>query len=166
MSNFEGAWRNLADYEKEGDDFPVDDLMGNSHSQHNEIRERIGSERTRKNIQSLLEIEGSLKKDEIMKELFQDFLKSLLRYVGTIDNLSLSRMDSESSPVMLGEADKNRRIAHEAWISCANSLSRYFVKCGIDNSWRNVLGSTRNEQTEWALSVAETVRELALKGGE
>jgi hypothetical protein len=40
-----------------------------------------------------------------------------------------------------------------------------FGKCGIDNSWRNVLGSARDEQTEWALSVAETARNLALKGG-
>jgi hypothetical protein len=163
MSNFEGAWKNLAEHDN-GYDFDLGPEEDNSHI-HGSSSEIIKSIAER-NISSLLEIEESSRRDEIMKELFADFLKGLLRYIFTIDSLSLARINGKESRKVMGEADKNRRIAHEAWISDVNALSRYFVKLGIDNSWRNVLGSTRDEQTGWALSVAKTARDIALKGGK
>lgn len=163
--NFEEAWKNLSSHDH-GHDFEEDGPDGDESqaSEHHSFEaDDIGSEQIDKNISILFDLKEISKRDEIAKELFEDFLRSLLRYVGMIDRLSLARLDRENSDRLIREkADENRRFAHEAWLANANALSRYCAKLGIDNSWLSVLGSSRTEQTNWALSVISTARKMAL----
>ena len=159
--NFREAWGHLSGHEN-GHDF--EETPQSPH--HDLITDSISTERINKNHLVLSDIKNISNKDKITKDLFADFLKSLLRYISTIDTLTLARMDKEVDQITKSQADENRRVAHDSWISNTNALSRYCAKMGIDNEWRNVIGSSRVEQTNWAISVADFAREMALKGDE
>jgi hypothetical protein len=156
--NFREAWSHLNEYE------------GGRHDFEDDEREKIhpnieNTDNLNKNISNFLEMKEISDRDEILKNLFNNFLKSLLRYIYTIDTLSLARRSADDEDNSLkNAADKNRRIAHDSWMSDTNALSRYYAKLGIDNSWRNVIGFSRIEQTNWALSVSKFARKMAMKG--
>lgn len=156
--NFREAWGHLGEYEHGGHEFEDDEKT----KIHPDV-ENVDS--LNKNISDFLEMKNTSSKDKVLKGLFVEFLRSLLRYLHTIDTLSLARRstdDEDNSSKAL--ADKNRRIAHDSWMSDVNALSRYYAKLGIDNSWRNVIGFNRTEQTNWALSVSSFARKMAMKG--
>jgi hypothetical protein len=161
--NLNEAWGHLSSHEN-GHDFPEADE--NNSTTGNIEGYDIASEEIDKDISSLFELKSISKKDKITKDLFNDLLKSLLRYIETIDKLSLARLDKETDIITENQADHSRRAAHDSLISNANALSRYCVKIGIDNSWRNVIGYERKNQTNWVLSVASMARKMALKGDE
>jgi hypothetical protein len=158
---FMESWGRLNDYEKGEDDFD-DDLY---HPTKSNLINQHKTETNNKFVSSLLNLDLACENssDKIIKSLYESFLKSLLRYVSTIDGLSLARLEEVFDKKTVEEADINRRRAHESWISSANALSRYFYKMGLDNSWRNVIGSTRIEQTKWAESVSNIARKIVLK---
>jgi len=144
-SDFLKSWSHLDNYEK-GTDFVDGEEKLNTH--HDTENEDVSIEKLNKNFLMLSDIKKMSEKDKISKDLFVDFIKSLLRYISTIDSLTLARMDKEVDNITKGKADENRRIAHESWVSNMNALSRYFAKIGIDNEWRNVIGFNRTEQTK------------------
>ncbi len=155
--NFREAWGHLGEYEHGGHEF--EDEKTDIHSGIENI------DNLNKNISDFLEMKNICFKDKVLKGLFNEFLKYLLRYIHTVDTLSLARrsVDDEDNSSK-ATADKNRRIAHDSWMSDTNALSRYYAKLGIDNSWRNVIGFNRIEQTNWALSVSSFARKMAMKG--
>ncbi|MCX6717474.1 MAG: hypothetical protein NTU76_02250 [Candidatus Taylorbacteria bacterium] len=160
--NLNEAWEHLSSHEK-GHDFP--DFGEEEKPTTPKIEGYdLSSVEIDKNISSLFDLKEVSKIDGIAKELFDDFLKSLLRYISTIDNLTLARMDKEIDRITKNQADHSRRMAHDSWMSNANALSRYCESKSIDNSWRDVIGYERKVQTNWVLSVSNMARKMALKG--
>lgn len=157
--NFNEAWSHLSGHEK-GHDFLEDDDK-NTTTKNIEGYD-LESEEADKNISSLFDIKEISNTDEIAKELYNGFMKSLLGYIQAIDKLTSARKDKESDAITKNQADHARRIAHDSWLSSANALSRYCDKLGLDNTWRSVIGFDRKKQTNWVLSVSSMARKMAL----
>lgn len=135
------AWENLHDKE-EGFDY--------------DEREQF---QKAKGIEAYQQINKIAEHSPLAKDLVVNLKKSLLHYVQTVDRLTMARVEDQS-PENKAEADLARRLAHDAFISNINILSRYCVKNKLDTSWRSVIGMDRKEVTNWALRVwPELVKE-------
>lgn len=51
------------------------------------------------------------------------------------------------------QRDRNRRRAHDSFISKIDILSRMFAKAGVQTDWRKEIGRGREEIGEWTLSM-------------
>lgn len=109
-------------------------------------------------------IEKIAEKDKLAKTLFINIQKSALRYLYTIDQLSLDRLKKYDKEEVQ-RSDEARRRAHNALIDDLNIFSRYCIKNNLDNSWRNMVGIKREDVTEWVLGIAPILGEKK-KGGE
>ena len=76
-------------------------------------------------------------KDDSFHELRDDFIKSAAIYAHL---RCLWYLADENERI---EMDQERSSSHDAFIDSCNILSRYMTKAGLDNSWREKLGSDR-----------------------
>jgi hypothetical protein len=58
--------------------------------------------------------------------------------------------------------DEAQRNTHEALMADLDILSREFAKFGLDNKWRIMIGSSRDQVANWALTVAPYLRKDVL----
>lgn len=132
------SWNNLAERE-EGIDF--DEAY---------VRERERNDLAYEKLKKLRS------HSELARDLVKDIEDSILRYVKSIDQLSISRIERADSKTKEGN-DLARRLAHNALIDNLNIFSRYCAKHKLDTSWRDMVGSHRNQIRDWALSVSATM---------
>lgn len=164
-SNFSASWARHG--EDLGED--VDTVAQADDTSWGNLTEDFSSitrDQKRKAISEFNIMEKISKIDDNAKSLFDEIVKSLFRYISTIDNLSKRKIDIKEGLAAAEEregSDRARTNSHEALISCLNAYSRYCRKIGVDNSWRGVLGLERTDVTRWALAVAEHAQSVVLK---
>ena len=142
MSFEREAWGDLAENEKTGD-------FGGEEKGYGAPERRA--------LNAYYQIKEIADRNAMGKKLVTGLQRSLLRYIGTIDTLSMSLVTNQSGEEKQA-ADEARTRAHNALISDLNIISRFCEKNKIDNSWRNVVGSDRKEITLWALAVSPTIK--------
>jgi len=108
------------------------------------------------------EMKKGSEKNETLHELFIDTQQAIARYLYVMADLNEIQSRGARGEMIsrheIGRADQSRRTAHDALIDNINILSRAFVKFGLDNNWRKVLGlETREQVTSWAIYVGSTV---------
>lgn len=109
--------------------------------------------------------EGSMKSPEL-REMMADVENAILRYGESVIKFDRSRIDVGEAAMSrkdLENADVHRRTIHDALIDKLNVMSREFVRAKLDNSWRSVVGSDRSQIGQWALRVAENLKNSILK---
>ncbi len=95
-------------------------------------------------LEAYLDMKMVAEGDDLALGLFNDVKKSLIRYIGSIRRLSKSVI-SEENEDEVAWLDEARRLSHNALIDNLNILSRYCHNQGLDKSWRNVIGTEREE---------------------
>ena len=96
-----------------------------------------------------------------LRELLLDLEDSILRYGESVVKFDRSLTES-STKEDYGYADQSRKIVHDSLLDKINILSRAFANEGLDNSWRNVVGSDRNQIGQWALRVSVNLKNTIL----
>ena len=109
-----------------------------------------------------LELSKVVRKNEAFSELFKKVETAAVKYDLTIATLARMRIE-QSGIESIAEADRRRRLAHDALEDELNLLSRSFAKSGLDNSWRYDIGTSREAVGNWARKVAEVKRTQLLK---
>jgi len=100
-----------------------------------------------------LNISSESQKDPELQMLFSDVRDALIRYKRIIDEIRKSREGSAINDI---EArDKNMHFAHNRLIDALNILSRQFRKRGLDNNWREEIGTSRPAVSSWAQEIDE-----------
>lgn len=94
--------------------------------------------------------------------------RAILRYAETIANLSRVRLECDAlkERAEIENADQNRRFAHNCLVSDVGILARWFKEAGLDNSWQNSIGLSREEIADWAFAVAPFLKDKILKEKE
>ncbi len=92
----------------------------------------------------------------VLHEATAELEKAIGRYAESVTALSYAKSGKLSKDVLIA-ADNHRRLCHNSLIDSLNLLSREYKKLGIDNTWRSaIIGDSRREAGDWALSVART----------
>lgn len=94
-----------------------------------------------------------------LEEFMESIEKQILRYEATIARfarLELEGKDRED----IAQADESRRSAHNALLSDLDILARSMNKAKLDISWRDMVGSNRDEIGNWARDIAPHLRKI------
>lgn len=117
------------------------------------------------NIEQIITNLDLSKKDEKLSDVvtfYRNVLDSVLKYNVAILNYNQAKSDKIKNNIdkeEMEEKDRFRRNVHEALISNINILSRLMKGSGLDNSWRNDIGISRQEVQRWAQNVALYLQE-------
>jgi hypothetical protein len=148
---FKDAWQEITSYQNEGETFA-------DHENDKNLKDFLNDDKkeTPEQISKQVEIYKLMEKisagNPDLQALFDDIKDSVLRYIETIDKLSLSRERGDDQDMII-ESDSRRTQAHEVLISNLNILSRLCSKLGLDNEWRSMIGLDRKQVTDWALDI-------------
>lgn len=105
-------------------------------------------------IGTFLDIRIKAENHEDLEKRLLDLEKSAIYYAKTVERLKSARFEGwEKEDIQ--SADERRRSAHNAFIDSVNILSRNFAEKGIDNSWRRMVGFSREEIGLWAFEIAD-----------
>ncbi|MFA6446159.1 MAG: DUF3232 domain-containing protein [Candidatus Paceibacterota bacterium] len=160
--NLNEAWEGLAHYEH-GHDF--DDEL------HPEVKEKKIAVENSPEMKRSVGIYADMTKKftgegvpEDLFTLFKQVKEGILAYNVAVAKLKLVRLEKEKrvdAEEMREEtqiADRARKFAHDALIDSLNALSRMCYRTGVDNTWRSMIGSQREDVTTWAQEVVDEVR--------
>lgn len=85
--------------------------------------------------------------------------RQAVRYRMTVNIWERSRRESIDTKALdaFGEAEQNRRFAHNVLMDDVNILSRQCAAVGLDNEWRRRIGLERDDVGRWGLAVAQLI---------
>ena len=89
--------------------------------------------------------------------------RACLRYAITVNDHVLAKQEKKPKEE-IQSADQIRRFSHDRFIDEVNLLSRQYREAGLDNSWRNGVGSSREEIGAWGQKIADYLRPT--RGGQ
>lgn len=144
-------------------------MIGENPFTHESWERKISNEQTGESPEDMdLAVFETIKSDSTkspeLREMMADLESAILRYGESVVRLDREvSLGAEVSRKDVENADQGRRIVHDALIDKLNVLSRSFVKAKLDNNWRNVVGSDRTQVGQWALRVAENLKNSILK---
>ena len=100
-----------------------------------------------------LNISSESQKNPELQTLFNSVKDALIRYKRIVNEIRKSRDGSAIGDI---EArDKNMHYAHNRLIDTLNILSRQFRERGLDNHWREEIGTSRPAVSSWAQEIDE-----------
>lgn len=105
----------------------------------------------------------SVESNQELKEMFKDVESSILRYGESVTRFDRGQLEGITRKDM-ENIDGARRSAHDSMIDQINALSRACAQAGLDNQWRNMVGSDRIQIGEWALKVGAILKNSILEG--
>ena len=109
-----------------------------------------------------IDIKKAAKENLQLSKILKIVEDAVLNYMRLI--LRLNRAKLELDQNMIEKYDEHRRLGHNRLIDDVNMLSREFKKAGLDNSWRNDVGLSREAVGDWARQVAQFLEKM--EGGE
>lgn len=151
--NLSEQWRAVKENQVSGVEFDISKDQHEEQSLLEEEASRIHLKENSEKINLYLEMEQIANSNPSLYEYFTDIKKSVIRYIASIDKMSLNKIKFSKDNELISDSDRTRRFAHETLITNLNIFSRECAKMGIDNTWRNGIGLDRKEITMWAISV-------------
>ena len=155
------AWKSLHDFTAGSGEDHLEDAGREIHVEM--VPPRVDNEAEKYCTGIFLKMKEQSGKDPVAKELFTVVLKLTVKYISAVDAhtefiLTKKGQDEKQEREELERISKVRTSAHNVLIDAINIYSRYCYKNKLDKSWRDMLGSEREEITRWAQNVIPLVR--------
>ena len=110
-----------------------------------------------------IDIKKAIGKNNQLEKIFKTLEDAALNYMRLVLRLNRAKLESDPDPVMIEKYDEHRRLGHNRLIDDVNLLSREFKKAGLDNSWRNDVGLSREAIGDWARQVAQFLEKILFR---
>ena len=106
-----------------------------------------------------LDLKNEIAAKRELKEFMESVETQILRYESTIARLSRLELEGKDHED-IAQADESRWSAHNALISDLDILARAMKKANLDITWRDMIGSNRDEIGTWARNIAPHLRTI------
>lgn len=104
-------------------------------------------------------------RDPELKQVLDRLDASITDYVHVvIENRKAWRAQQQGKADLSAQegSDRRQQNAHNVLIDSLNQLSRAWRKKGLNNKWRNILGTSRNVVADWAITVGRLVMNMEI----
>ena len=120
------------------------------------MEEEKGETQEDKDIGLYLRFQEDAKKHPELTPIVLELEAAIGKYASSVVRYSAAKISTDMEEIE--SADQNRRLVHNSLIDVMNHLSREYRAVGIDNNWRGaIIGESREELGDWALTVARKV---------